>query len=312
MKKVLVTFHLEEDMRNFLRQAGDYDFRFYDSNDDVLPSDCDAQIVVGHPSRELVSKLPNLEFVQLTSAGANTLGWLPENVLLLNAYGAYGPAIAEHMLACTLMCQKDLPDYMGQQRRHEWRNRMSTMTMWSAKVLSVGMGAIGTEFLRRCADLGAECYGVRRFVHDRPDFVKGLYTMDDMDEILPECDVVALSLPETAESVGLFDERRLRLMKPGSILLNVGRGTAIVTGDLMKVAAEGKFRGVCLDVTDPEPLPADHPLWDMERVYITPHMSGGFRSGANFARVMDVIRQNLIRADRGEPFLHIVDRSIGY
>ena len=154
-------------------------------------------------------------------------------------------------------------------------------------MLSVGMGAIGTSYLKKAAALGATCYGVRRTLHDQPDFVEQLVTPEGMDDLLPMMDVVALSLPGTAAVDGMFDERRLRLMKPTAILVNVGRGNSVVTEDLIRVMNSGHLKAACLDVMDPEPLPKDHPLWMTSRVYITPHISGGYRAGVNYDRVID-------------------------
>ena len=134
----------------------------------------------------------------------------------------------------------------------------------------------------------------------------------DMDELLPDMDVVALSLPGTDEVKGMFDERRLRLMKKSAILINVGRGNSVVTGDLLKVMAEGHLRAACLDVMDPEPLPEGHPLWTAERVYITPHISGGYRAGVNYEKVMNVALNNLSLVLQGKDPVHIVDRKLGY
>ncbi len=166
--------------------------------------------------------------------------------------------------------------------------------------------------MQKASALGGACYGVRRTFHDQPDFMKKLVTVEGMDELLPKMDVVALSLPGTDAVTGLFDERRLRLMKKDAIILNVGRGNAIVTDDLIKVMNEGHLRAACLDVTDPEPLPKEHPLWHTGRVYITPHISGGFRAGINYTSVMDVVLNNLALILQGQEPVHIVDRKLGY
>ena len=160
--------------------------------------------------------------------------------------------------------------------------------------------------------LGAECFGVRHTVHDKPDFVVKLVTPAEMDELLPEMDVVALSLPGTGEVKGMFDERRLRLMKKSAILVNAGRGNSVVTGDLIKVMEDGHLKAACLDVCDPEPLPEGHPLWTTPRVYITPHISGGYRAGVNYDRVIDTAVNNLKLFLKGEPPVHVVDRKLGY
>lgn len=253
-----------------------------------------------------------LRYVQLFSAGAGSYGWLKENVKLANAYGAYGESIGEHMLATTLMAMKRLPDYIHMQDEQGWELLKGVVRIKGSRILSVGMGTIGTSYLAKAAALGAECYGVRRTVHDKPSFIKQLVALEDMDELLPRMDVVALSLPGIDAVIGMFDERRLRLMKKTAILLNVGRGNVIVTNDLIKVMNEGHLKAACLDVMDPEPLPKDHPLWTTERVYITPHISGGFREGNNYKSVMDVVIANVSLILQGKEPIHIVNKKLGY
>ena len=280
---------------------------------DIAPEDlAEAEIIAGHISPELLSKMPRLRFVQLFSAGANGYSWLPEKITLANAYGAYGDSIAEHMLTTTLMAMKRMPEYLEMQGRQGWDLLKDIIRIEGSRILSVGMGAIGTSYLRKVSALGAVCFGVRRTLHDKPDFVSKLVTPDDMDELLPDMDVVALSLPGTDEVAGMFDERRLRLMKPSAILVNVGRGNSVVTGDLIRVMKDGHLRAACLDGMDPEPLPKDHPLWTTPRVYLTPHISGGYRAGVNYGRVMDVVIENLTRVLAGEPPIHAVNRGLGY
>ena len=272
----------------------------------------ETEILVGFPNPELVRQMPKLRFVQLYSAGANNFSWLPKEILLANAYGAYGESIAEHMLTTTLMAMKRMPEYLRMQDRQDWNLLDRIDRFAGSRVLSVGMGAIGTAYLQRAAALGAECYGVRRTLHDRPDFVRELVTPEGMDALLPEMDVVALSLPGTRDAEGMFDEGRLRLMKKTAILLNVGRGNCVVTEDLLRVMGEGRLKAACLDVMDPEPLPKGHPLWTAPRVYITPHISGGYRAGVNYDKVTDAVIRNLSLVLQGQPPVHIVDRELGY
>ena len=311
--KVIVTGkHTAETIQKF-QSVPDCDIRFYETISEIPEEDArDCELLLGGVSREIVEKMPNLRFVQLFSAGANGFSWLPERVVLANAYGAYGDSIAEHMLTTTLMAMKRMPEYLEMQKRQGWELLKDIDRFEGSKVLSVGMGSIGTAYLKKAAALGAICYGVRRTVHDQPDFVEELTTPDDMDRLLPEMDVVALSLPGTAEVQGMFDERRLRLMKKTAIILNTRRGNSIVTADLVRVLQDGHLKAACLDVMDPEPLPKDHPLWTTPRVYITPHISGGYRAGVNYGRVMDTAVRNLTLVSQGKPPIHSVDRTLGY
>ena len=311
-KVIILRKHTEESLEKF-RNIHGCEFVFSETLEGIRTEDLkEAEILVGGVTPELLPEMPKLRFVQLYSAGANGYAWLPENIVLANAYGAYGDSIAEHMLTTTLMAMKRMPEYLKMQENEEWGLLQDIVRFEGSKIMSVGMGAIGTSYLQKAAALGAQCFGVRRTVHDQPDFVKTLVTPDEMDDLLPEMDVVALSLPGTREVSGMFNERRLRLMKKTAIIVNVGRGNSIVTDDLIRVMNEGYLKAACLDVMDPEPLPKDHPLWKTPRVYITPHMSGGYRAGVNYERVVDTVITNLKLVLEGKPPIHIVDRSLGY
>ena len=311
-KIIVVGEHTPEGIKRF-RDLPDTCVLFAQRLKDISPEDCeDTQILVGGVSRTLVENMPKLKFVQLFSAGADRYSWLPERIVLANAYGAYGDAIAEHLLTATLMAMKRMPEYVGMQDRQEWDLLQDIVRFEGSRILSVGMGAIGSSYLKKAHALGAVCYGVRRTAHDKPDYVEELTEPGDIDRLLPLMDVVALSLPGTAEVDGMFDERRLRLMKETAILLNVGRGNAVVTEDLIRVMKEGRLRAACLDVMDPEPLPKGHPLWTTPRVYITPHVSGGYQAGMNYSRVIDTAIRNLTLVLNGRPPIHEVDRKLGY
>ncbi len=311
-KIIVIGQHSEESMDRFRALPG-CSIVSAARPEDIPPEDLlDAEILVGNTRKEIIDKMPRLKFIQLYSAGANNYSWLPERITLANAYGAYGDSIAEHMLTTTLMAMKRIPEYLRMQDRQGWELLSDIVRFEGSRILSVGMGAIGTAYLKRASALGAVCYGVRRTLHDKPDFVRDLVTPDGMDALLPGMDVVALSLPGTAGVDGMFDMRRLLLMKKSAILINTGRGNSVVTEDLVQVMREGHLKAACLDVMDPEPLPAGHPLWTTPRVYITPHISGGYRAGVNYTRVIDAVIRNLSLVLEGKPPVHIVDRELGY
>lgn len=311
--KIIVTGkHSAEIMERF-RSLPDADIVFVPDIRSITEGEMkDAEMFVGPIQKEIAEKMPKLRFVQLYSAGAASYSWLGEKVMLANAYGAYGDSIAEHMITVTLMAMKRMPEYLQLQHEQDWKLLHDIARFENSHVMSVGMGAIGTSYLKKASALGAQCWGVRRTVHDKPEFVKQLVSPEGMDELLPEMDVVALSLPGTDAVKGMFDERRLRLMKKTAILVNVGRGNSVVTEDLLKVMKEGHLRAACLDVMDPEPLPKSHPLWTAPRVYITPHISGGYRAGVNYERVADVVIRNLALVLAGNDPVHIVDKKLGY
>lgn len=280
-----------------------------DVNADTLK---DTEVIFGNISPDLINSVPSIKWVQLASAGANSYTKLREDITLTNCSGAYGEAIAEHMLACVFAVEKNLYNYYDTQKEHAWNNLGSVPVMRNLKVVSIGMGDIGSEFAKRMHALGCTVYGVRRTIHNVPDYIEKMYTMENMDEILTECDVVALSLPETKETIGLFDYERLLKIKENAVLLNVGRGSAIISSDLIRTMREGHLKAACLDVTDHEPLPKNDPLWNTENVYITPHISGRFNAEVTYDKVIDIFLNNLKHYMHKETLEHIVDKSKGY
>lgn len=272
----------------------------------------DAEIILGNVSPDLINSSDTVRWVQLDSAGADSYKILKDEITLTNCSGAYGEAISEHMLGCVLAVEKNLYAYHDRQKERSWDNLGSVPVMRNLKILCVGMGDIGSAFALKMHMLGCRVYGVRRTVHDVPDYIEAMYTMDNMDKILSECDVVALSLPQTPETIGMFDYARLSRMKKNAMIINVGRGSAINSVDLVRIMKEGHLKAACLDVTEHEPLPKNNPLWTCPNVYITPHISGRFNAEVTYDKVVDIFTTNLDHYLNSQPLEHIVDKTIGY
>ena len=241
---------------------------------------------------------------------------LPEKCIVTNATGAYGLAISECMLAMWLSLLKELPTYRDNQREHRWAPTGHFVgSIAGSRVLCVGMGDIGSNFARRAYALGAEVVGVRRTVHPDtpcPDYCTRVVAQSALDAELPQADLVALSLPGTPETLHLFNAERLALCKPGAILLNVGRGTAVDGEALAAAVHSGRLSGAGLDVTDPEPLPPEHPLWAEPNVIITPHVTGGFSLPKTLDNIVDIFAHNLKRYAAGQPLDNQMDRRTQY
>lgn len=279
---------------------------------DALP---EASFVIGNPPVSLLRSAKKLRLLQLISSGANQYaapGALPEGAQLACATGSYGPGIAEYLLACTMSLFLRLPAYGANQRAHAWHDEGPVRAMKDASILVVGLGDIGGQYARRCHALGAHVTGVCRTKREAPPFVEELHTFDELDALLPRADAVALCVPETKQTIGLMDRRRLALMRPDSVLLNVGRGTAVVTADLVQALRNGTIGGAALDVTDPEPLPPDHPLWDEPRCILTPHISGGSHFIGTRERIFSICLENARRFAAGKAAVNLVDRTTGY
>lgn len=226
---------------------------------------------------------------------------LTDGVMLTSAVGAYGPSVAEHMFAAMLTLMKRLHRYRDDQLAHRWGDLGQVKDLPSSVVLVVGAGDIGTSFARMCHALGARTVGLKRTVCPPPDGLDEVHTLDELDAWLPRADVVALALPQAPETVHIMDRRRLFLMKEGSILLNGGRGSAIDPEGLNEVLSAGRLWGAALDVTEPEPLPADSPLWDQPDLLLTPHVAGGLHMEGTRERIVAIALENLKRYLAGEP-----------
>lgn len=278
--------------------------------DDMLLGE--AEIIIGGIAADQLPLCKKLRFLQLSMAGSDSYAKLvPQSILLANASGAYGLAISEHMLGVMLMLMKKLHLYRDNQRESLWRDEGGVTTPMGARILIVGLGDIGGEFAKRCTSLGAHCVGIRRTLREMPDYIEEQHTLADLDSLLPDCDVVALALPQSDESIHLFDEKRLRLMKKGAILLNVGRGSAVDSDALAAVLEESRI-SAGLDVTEPEPLPAEHKLWKCPNCIITPHISGYYHLAETHDRIVRIAAENLSAYLNGGKISNLVDRSTGY
>lgn len=310
MKAVCVT-PITDDRKHLLEKNG-VEITFIEKKE-VTPEILQgAEIIFGNLNPQLINTIDSIRWVQLDSAGADSYKILRDDITLTNCSGAYGEAISEHMLGCVLAVEKNLYNYHNRQKERSWENLGSVPVMRNLKVLCVGMGDIGSSFAQKMHLLGCTVYGVRRSVHDVPDYIEAMYTMENMADILPVCDVVALSLPQTKETIGMFDYERLSKMKKDAVIINVGRGSAIVSTDLVRIMKEGHLKAACLDVTEHEPLPKNNPLWTCPNVYITPHISGRFNAEVTYDKVVDIFSTNLEHYLNHESLEHIVDKSIGY
>ena len=275
----------------------------------------EAQILIGNiPSRE-IQLGKKLEFIQTNNAGVEEYtvpGVIPGNVKFCCASGCYGLAISEYMLGCVLSLIKHLNVYRINQLNHQWKDAGHVTSIYGSKTLVIGLGDIGSEFGHKMHLLGSKVTGIRRHTADKPDWLEAIYPLEKLDDIIGDFDIVALSIPNTKATAHLIDMNRLKKMKKSAILINVGRGNAIVTDDLCKALNEGIIAGAAVDVTDPEPLPPENPLWDAPNMIITPHTSGQYHLPETFERIVRLAAENLKAYTTGQPLKSLVDFKAGY
>lgn len=274
-----------------------------------------ADIIIGNVPPQYIKGSKKLKWLQLNSAGTDgycEVSVIPEGAYLTNATGAYGLAISEHMLGLVLEIKKKLNLYYRNQMEHIWKDEGNVTSIEGSTTLVVGLGDIGGDFARKMKALGSYTIGIKRTKGQKPEYIDELYTMEALDTLLPKADIVALSLPGTKDTYHLFNRDKFNLMKKDAIIINVGRGNCICTEDLCDALENGIISGAGLDVTDPEPLPAEHRLWDAPGVVITPHISGFFHLPETLRRIVNISIENLEHFKKQEPLKNIVDFKTGY
>ncbi len=253
-----------------------------------------------------------LRWLHIASAGVDPVmfdGLRDSDVVLTNSRGVFDGPIAEYVLGVVLAFAKDFAGSLRLQDQHRWQHR-ETERVAGRPVLVVGTGPIGRATARLLRAAGLRVTGAgRRARDDDPDFGTVVPT-DELTEHLPGYDFVVAVAPLTGATRHLFDARTLGAMRPGARFVNVGRGELVVTDDLIGVLRSGHLGGAALDVFETEPLPADSPLWTMQNVVLTPHMSGDIVGWRN--ALVEVFADNFARWVDGRPLRNVVDKRLGY
>jgi phosphoglycerate dehydrogenase-like enzyme len=254
------------------------------------------------PLIELMAGPPGrLRVIQTLSAGVDWLvGHVPEHVTVCNARGVYDVPLAEWVLGGILAMERGLVRARDAQARREWE-MFEPAELAGKRVVILGLGSIGSAIADRLRGFGVEIVGVGRTARE------GVHGLDELDSLLPGADILVSMLPLTGATAGLLDARRLALLPDDALIVNGGRGRTIDAAAMTSELAAGRLRAV-LDVTDPEPLPADHPLWSMPNVLISPHIAGD--SPATTARAFVLAGDQVRRFAAGEPLVNEVGRYL--
>ena len=314
--KIVIGFDLTPEQQDAFRAAAPgCSLEFVSMGGITAENAADADMVIGNPPLNLIPQLQNLKALQLFSAGNDGYDIAIQQIpgaRLYNASGAYGLALSEHMLATLMMLMRKLHLYRDAQSCRQWQEQGSIRSIWNSRILVLGLGNIGTMFAERVKALGAHVIGMKRTAGEKPGCVDELYTIDRLDDILPTVDAVCMSLPSTPATQGILNAARIAAMKPGAYIINVGRGSAIDQTALAEALNSGHLGGAALDVTVPEPLPADDPLWTAKNCVITPHIAGGYHLPQTKDYVIEIMLSNLRAFADGTPMRNQVDVSRGY
>lgn len=302
--------HLER-----IKQAAGEEFNVeeipLDAADDVKRTAIQsAEILIGEPPvdwlQEPAQNCPNLKLLQMLWAGTDIYTRsplpFPAEVMLSNASGVYGLTISQFVICQVLTLMLNFKAYHEQQKKKVWERRGPIQSLDNARVLIFGAGDIGSTTAKRLLGFDAYTIGVCRDTSRPRKYFNELCTLDEAEKFLPQADVVICCIPNSEQTAGYMNANRLKLMKQGAILVNVGRGNFVDCMALNEELTNGHLWGAALDVTMPEPLPSEHPLWENPRCLITPHTSGvAFAHLPKTEELLcDLVCENLLRYNNGK------------
>lgn len=295
--KLLLTgvFRYTERQMEYIKSLG-YDVKFI--QDERLPidfdvSDIEAVVCNGLFLYTPIEKFENLRFIQLTSAGLDRipLDYIKEHdIKVFNAKGVYSIPMAEFAVGGVLQLYKQFDFFRKNQIQHKWEKSRNLIELAGKNILIVGAGNIGSQVAKRFKAFDANVIGIDLYPNDDCNF-DSIYPVDKLDSMLPDADVIILTLPLIEETQGFFNKNKFALMKKSAVFVNVSRGKLVNQTDLIFALDNQVINGAVLDVFEDEPLTEDSPLWDMPNTVITPHNS--FVGDGNNERMFNLISKNL-------------------
>ena len=279
----------------------------------------DADAYIGEITSAEVRAGKNLKWVGVMSAGVErvlfpadgTSDLRDSNIILTNNKIVQGPEIADHAMALLLALSRGLPKYFADTRDEKWdHGPYNGIELRGKTAVVIGVGGIGNQIAQRAWAFGMTVLGVDP--EDKPftPFIKSVVKPDQIDEVIPQADVVFISAPHTERSHKEMGAREFELMKPHSYFIAVSRGGVYDMNGLVKGLDSKRIAGAGVDVVDPEPLPKGHPLWKFDNVIVTPHIAG--RSDRDRERMVGTVKENLQRFVEGKPLVNVVDKKKGY
>jgi phosphoglycerate dehydrogenase-like enzyme len=276
-----------------------------------------ADAAIGVCSAEVLAQAKQLQWIQWPAAGVDRCVQQPlvheRHLLLTNLQRTMGPSMAEHVLGMMFALSRHFDYFLRQQQQAHWSSEATTPQLADLDgktVLVVGLGGIGTEVARRTHAIGMRVIATRASGRTGPDFVSYVGLPDELPKLAKDADFIVNCAPLTPETTGIFNREFFAGLKTGAYFISVGRGRSTITADLIDALSSGRLAGAGLDVVDPEPLPADSPLWHAPNVIITPHVSADTAVSAGQRNL--VLIENLRRYTAGEPMLSVVDIDRGY
>lgn len=315
MKKLLVKdgIFTPAQKQAFYELSPELDVRFVTKKDvEEFP---DASAIIGNFNPLVLKSCKKLEWMGLESSGADFYAKdenVPAETVITTATGAYGIGISEYMVAMLLNMMKRVPAYLENQKNGIWRDEGSVTTPIGKRLLIVGTGNLGSEFAKRIRVFGCKVVGIRRRSGNVPEYFDEIHSLEELPAELAKADIVALCLPGTPDTYHLMDAEMLKKCKTGAYLMNVGRGNVIPLDDLLKKEVTERFAGIWIDVAEIEPLPDNHPVYSVENLLITPHITGGNHLDLTVQNIFEINLANAKAWLTDGEFKSVLDRSTGY
>ena len=317
-KIIVVNELIDQELQDKIKEAAakyDYTCAFFNSEEKALPYAPEADIIYGR-GLELVKKADHLKWIHIPWAGVDPYivpGVIREGCLLSNSAGAYGVTVSEHMVMMTLMLLRGEMVFAENMRKKDWSSPIPQKTIKESRVLVLGAGDIGKCYARRLRPFEpASLIGVSRSGRGEDPCFDKVVPVSEVDTYLPDCDILAMCLPSTPDTVDFMDEKRLRSLKKGAYIVNVGRGTAIDEAVLKELLENETLSGAALDVFRHEPLPENDPLWGTKNLLMTPHVAGNLTARYTLWKNVDMFCEDLANFAEGRPMRYLVDRVHGY
>ena len=289
---------------------------FYNDEAEIPADNFDADIIYGF-APSIVKSSKKLKWLCVPWAGVDSIMapdyFANEDCLLTNSAGAYGVSIAEHMIAVSLVMMRRLDEFMAESRNGQWLSPRAQKSLKDCRITVLGTGDIGTTFAKRArAFEPSRIVGVCRSGRSEASVYDKVLPVTQLDSILPETDLLAMSLPATSETAGILSRNRIALLPQSSYIVNVGRGSAIDETALADNLENGHLAGAALDVFQTEPLPEGHKLWKTKNLLITPHVAGNMTLPYTKDKNVEMFIEDLKNFMQGKTLHYLVDRKLGY
>ena len=314
INKLLKEHHKEQILKNASEIGGSV--LFVESEDEIPDDWQDCEIIYGFGMGN-AARNKNLKWLAVPSAGVDYLMkpgvFANEDCFITNSTGAYGVTIAEHIIAVSLLMMRKLDYSYSESLKHNWTGPQPQRSLKDSRILVLGTGDIGCCFARRAkAFEPRSIIGVCRSGICEDKSYDRVYKIDALDELLPETDLLVMSLPDTPETRDILSRERIALLPDGAFVVNVGRGSAIDEDALADSLEEGRLAGAALDVFRTEPLPDDSRLWNTKNLVITPHVAGNLTLEHTLDVNVSLFCENLINYGKGLPMKNLIDKNKGY